>query len=170
MNDVIKNSILFIGLILIQAIVLNNILFWGYINPLLYILFIIVYPLKKDRGVFLFLSFLLGLCIDFFVDSGGTNAAATLFVAYIRLPLLKGLLRKSEIDFPVFNIHKLPFLRLLSFIAIITFTHHFIIFSIEYFKLSSIATIFSRTFLTSIFTIILLILSLLFMDKGKYNG
>ncbi len=167
MNDVIKNIILFIGLILIQVIVLNNVLFWGYINPLLYILFIILYPLKKDRGAFLLLSFLLGLCIDFFVDSGGTNAAATVFIAYIRLPLLKGLLRKQEIDFPVFKITKLPFLRLLSFITILTLSHHFIIFSLEYFKLNAIITIFSRTFLTSIFTIILLIFSLLLMDKDK---
>ncbi len=167
MNDVVKNIFLFIGLILVQVIVLNNVLFWGYINPLLYILFIILYPLKKDRSVFLLLSFLLGLCIDFFVDSGGTNAAATLFIAYIRLPLLKGLLRKPEIDFPIFNINKLPFLRLLSFIVILTFTHHLIIFSLEYFKLNAIVTIFSRTFLTSIFTIILLIFSLLLMDKGK---
>jgi rod shape-determining protein MreD len=167
MNDVIKNTILFIGLILFQVIVLNNVLFWGYINPLLYILFIILYPLKRDRSVFLLLSFLLGLCIDFFVDSGGINAAATLFIAYIRLPLLKGLLRKPEIDFPVFNISKLPFLRLLSFIVILTFSHHLIIFSLEYFKLNAILTIFSRTFLTSIFTNILLIFSLLLMDKGK---
>jgi len=167
MNDVIKYIILFIALILIQVIVLNNVLFWGYINPLLYILFIVIYPLKRDRGLFLFLSFLLGLCIDFFVDSGGTNAAATLFIGYIRLPLLKGLLRKSEIDFPVFKIIKLPFLRLLSFIAILTFSHHFIIFSLEYFKFNAIVTIFSRTFLTSFFTIILLIFSLLIMDKGN---
>ena len=167
MNDVIKYIILFIALILIQVIVLNNVLFWGYINPLLYILFIVIYPLKRDRGLFLFLSFMLGLCIDFFVDSGGTNAAATLFIGYIRLPLLKGLLRKSEIDFPVFKIIKLPFLRLLSFIAILTFTHHFILFGLEYFKFNAIMTIFSRTFLTSFFTIILLIFSLLIMDKGN---
>ncbi len=167
MNDVIKNTALFIGLVLVQVIVLNNILFWGYINPLPYILFVIIYPVKKDRGLFLLLSFLLGLCIDFFSDSGGVNAAATLFIAYIRLPLLKGLLRKPEIDFPVFTIFKLPFLRLLSFIAILTLVHHFILFGLEYFKLNMILTIFSKTFLTSIFTIILLILSLLFMDKNK---
>ena len=167
MNDVIKYIILFIGLILVQIIVLNNVLFFGYLNPLLYILFVIIYPLKRDRGLFLLLSFLLGLCIDFFVNSGGINAAAILFIAYIRLPLLKGLLNKSEIDFPVFNIDKLPFLKLLSYIAILTFTHHFIVYSLEYFKMNAIITIFSRTFLTSIFTIILIIFSLLLMNKGK---
>lgn len=167
MNDVIKIIALFITLILAQVIVLNNVLFWDYINPQLYILFVIVYPFRKDRGIFLFLSFLLGLCLDFFFNSGGTNAAATLFIAYIRLPLLKSLMRKSEIDFPVFNINKLQFLKLLSFIAILTFVHHFILFSLEYFKLNAIITIFSRTILTSIFTIILIVFSLLFMNKSK---
>lgn len=167
MNDVIKYIILFIALILVQIIVLNNVLLFGYLNPLLYILFVIIYPLKRDRGLFLLLSFLLGLCIDFFVNSGGINAGAILFIAYIRLPLLKGLLNKSEIDFPVFNIDKLPFLKLFSYIAILTFTHHFIVYSLEYFKMNAIITIFSRTILTSIFTIILIIFSLLLMNRGK---
>lgn len=167
MNDAIKYTILFIVLILVQVIVLNNVLFWGYINPMLYILFVIIYPFKKDRGLFLLLSFLLGLSIDFFSDSGGINAAATLFIAYIRLPLLKGILRKPEIDYPVFNIHKITFLRLLSFTAVLTFIHHFVLFSLEYLKFNAILTIFSRTILTSFFTIILIIFSLLLMNKNK---
>ncbi len=167
MNDVIKYIILFIALILVQVIVLNNILFFGYINPLLYILFVVIYPFKRDRGLFLLFSFLLGLCIDFFVNSGGINAGAILFIAYIRLPLLKGILNKSEIDFPVFDINKLPFLKLLSYIAILTFTHHFIVYGLEYFKLNAIFTVFSRAFFTSIFTIILIIFSLLLMNKSN---
>lgn len=167
MNDVIKYSFLFIILLLIQVVVLNNILFFGYINPFLYILFIIVFPLMRDRGLILILSFLLGLIIDFFLDSGGVNAAATLAIAYLRLPLLKGLLRKPEIDFLVFKITKLPFAKLLSFIAILTFTHHLIVFSLEYFKFTEILTILSRTILTGIFTFILIIFSLLIMNKSK---
>ena len=57
-------------------------------------LFVIVYPFRKDRGIFLFLCFLLGLLIDFFQNSGGINAAALLFIGYIRLPLLKSILEK----------------------------------------------------------------------------
>ncbi len=167
MNDLIKNSLLFIALLLIQVVVLNNILFFGYINPFLYILFIIVFPLRRDRGLLLVLSFLLGLFIDFFSDSGGINAAASLAIAYIRLPLLKGLLRKSEIDFLVFKVTKLPFSKLINYIVVLTVTHHFILFSLDYFKFSEILTILSRTILTSIFTIILIILSLLLINKSK---
>ena len=167
MNDTIKHIALFIVLLLAQIIVLNNINFMGFINPMLYILFIIVYPFKKDRSAILLLCFFLGLLIDFSLNSGGTNAAATLFIAYVRLPLLKSLMRKTDIDFQLFNIDRLPFLKLLSFIAVLTFTHHLIVFALEYFKLSDFGMILSRTILTGIFTIILIIFSLLLMNKGK---
>ena len=167
MNEAIKYSLIFFSLIFIQVIILNNINFLGYINPFLYILFVIVFPLKRDRGLLLILSFLLGLSIDFFLDSGGINAAATVCIAFIRLPLIKALTRKAEIDYALFKIIKLPFLQLLSFIATITLTHHLIIFSLEYFKFAEILTILSRTFLSSIFTIILIIFSLLLLNKNK---
>jgi hypothetical protein len=102
-----------------------------------------------------------------FLNSGGTNAAATLFIAYIRLPLLKTILRKSEIDYVVFNILKQPFLKILVYVSFLTFVHSFIIFSLEYFKFSDLGIILSRTFLTSIFTIILTIFSLILLSRKK---
>ncbi len=166
-NNILQNILLFIGLLLLQVVILNNVLFLGYINPLLYVLFVVVYPYRKDRGILLFICFLLGLCIDFFLNSGGINAAATLFIAYIRLPLLKWVLGKNEIDFQVFNITKQPSVKVLSYVAILVFTHSLIIFSLEYFKLSHITTILSRTFLTGIFTIILVMFSLALLTKRK---
>lgn len=41
----INNALRFIGLILLQIIVLNNINFLGYINPLFYIIFVFLFPI-----------------------------------------------------------------------------------------------------------------------------
>jgi len=166
-SNILQNIVLFIGLLLLQVILLNNINLFGYIDPFLYILFVIVYPLRKDRGPFLLLAFLLGLFIDIFLNSGGTNAAATLFIAYVRLPILKGVLRRSEIDFVVFNITKQPFFKMLSYVSILAFIHSFIVFTLEYFKFSAIGIILSRTIYTSIFTIILTIFSLILLNRKK---
>lgn len=166
-NNIAQNILLFIGLLLLQVTVLNNVLFWGYLNPFLYILFVILYPYRKDRGVFLFLCFLLGLCIDFFTNSGGINAAATLFAGYIRLPLLKYLLRKQEIDFLVFDITKQPYSKLLPYIAILIFTHSLIIFILEYFSFSYFSTIITRTIATTTFTLILVIFSIILLTRKK---
>ena len=166
-NNIVQNILLFVVLLVLQAVILNRVLFLGYINPFLYVLFVIIYPYRKDRGILLFLCFLLGLFLDFFLNSGGINAAATLFIGYIRLPLLKWVLGKNELDFQVFNITKQPFLKVLSYVSILVIIHSLIIFSLEYFKFSHLGTILSRTLLTSIFTIILVMFSLTLLTKKK---
>ena len=104
MNKTIYFGLLFIFLILIQVFVLNNVLFLGYVNPYLYIIFIFLYPVKKNRFVFLFLAFILGLSVDFFSDSGGIHAFSTLTIAYLRLFFISVFFRKYEIDYPFFNL------------------------------------------------------------------
>lgn len=69
--------------------------------------------------MFYFSVFLLGLSVDFFSDSGGINAAAAVFIAYIRLPLLKGILRKSDFDYVLFNLRSIAFPKALFFISVL---------------------------------------------------
>ena len=88
-NDILINLVRFIVLVLIQVLLLNNINLGGYINPFLYIYFILLFPLDGNKSLLIFLSFLLGLSIDIFEDSGGVHAAASAFIAYIRPFVLK---------------------------------------------------------------------------------
>jgi rod shape-determining protein MreD len=166
-NLVLRNTISFVGLVLFQVLVLNHINLFGYINPLVYIVWVFLFPIRKNISVFLLLSFLLGLSIDFFSDSGGINAAATLFIAYIRLPLLKAILRKSDFDYLLFNLRSTSFSKALSFIAILTIMHHLIVFSLEYFSFNAYTTIISKSIFTSIFTIILILLGMALFTKKK---
>ena len=90
MNNLLSiHTVRFVVLILLQVLLFSNINFLGYINPYIYILFIILYPVKNNRILFLFISFLMGLIIDIFMDSGGINATAALVVAFIRPAVLK---------------------------------------------------------------------------------
>jgi len=163
----INSALLFIGLILLQVIILNNINFLGYINPFFYILFIFLYPVRKDDASILIVSFFLGLIIDMFTDSGGINAAATLFAAFIRIPVLQSVIGKKDIDSSTMNIFKLPFPKLFLYVVIITVVHHFLVFGLEYFKWSKFGTILLNTVLTSIFTIILILISFTFVMRKR---
>ncbi|PHS51924.1 MAG: rod shape-determining protein MreD [Lutibacter sp.] len=166
-NLIVSNSIRFIGLVLLQVLVLNHINLFGYINPFVYIVWIFLFPIRKNLSVFLILSFLLGLSVDFFSDSGGLNAAATLFIAFIRIPILKAVLRKSDFDYLLFNLRAISIDKLFIYIATLTLIHHFIIFSFEYFSFNDFTTIISTTFFTSIFTILLSLLGILLFVKKK---
>jgi len=163
----INQILLFLGLILLQVIVLNNVNFLGYINPFFYIFFILLYPIKKDDPIALVLAFFLGLTIDMFSDSGGINAAATLLITYLRVPILQSVLGKRELDSTNLNIFKLPFPKLLTYVVILTVIHHFAVFSLEYLKWSRFGTILINTILTSIFTIILTLISFTFVLRKR---
>ena len=81
---VLSNITRFILLILLQVTILSNINFLGFINPYLYVLFILLLPLNLDHWKVIIYSFLIGIIIDVFQDSGGINAAASLVAAYLK--------------------------------------------------------------------------------------
>jgi len=168
MNNVILNTtIRFILLVLFQVLVFNHINLFGYINPMIYISWVFLFPIRKSKSLLLILSFLLGIFIDFFSDSGGMNTVAIVFIAYFRLPILEMVLGKSDFDYILFNIRNLATDKLLLFISILTLLHHFIVFSLDYFSFSDIEAIIYNTILTSIFTILISFLGILLFVKNR---
>ena len=73
MKMVLQNIVSFIVLVLVQVLVLNNIHFMGYINPYIYILFILLLPVRFSRHFTLILAFVLGLIIDAFSNTYGVR-------------------------------------------------------------------------------------------------
>lgn len=166
MNNVItKNIARFIALILIQALVLNNINFLGYINPYIYVLFIILFPVKNNRLLFIFLSFLLGLSLDMFLDSGGVHAAACVTIAYIR-PIVLKFVFGATYDHLTVKFSSTELGQRFSYFSILIFIHHLIVFSLEIFNTSQILLALKKSLFSGIFTLILcLLLTVLFSRK-----
>ncbi|GGK11248.1 rod shape-determining protein MreD [Yeosuana aromativorans] len=168
MNNVLyRNITRFVVLVLVQVLVLNQINFLGYINPYIYILFVFLYPVKNSRTLFILLSFVLGLCIDLFLDSGGIHAAACVTIAYIRPVVLKFCFG-TVYEYQTIKFDNVEFGSKLMYITILTVIHHFILFSLEIFNISKIILILQKTLFSSIFTIILCILvTIIFSRKTK---
>lgn len=157
----------FVVLVFVQVLILNNINFLGFINPYLYILFIMLFPVRNNRTAIVFISFLLGLCIDIFSDSGGVHAAACVFVAYIRPTFLKFSFG-TVYDYQTIKFNQTELSTRLTYFSLITVVHHFILFSLEVFNISKIILILQKTFFSSIFTILLcFLITILFSNKRK---
>ncbi|MEO9569784.1 MAG: rod shape-determining protein MreD [Polaribacter sp.] len=155
MNKSINQILFFVFLLLLQVIVLNNINFLGYINPYLYIAFVFLFPLKEKRFSFLFFSFLLGLFVDFFSDSGGIHAFSTLFIAYIRLFFINVYFRKIPADYPFFTLKSESFGKVFNYVVTLTLIHHLIYFSFANFSFQNLSMVFFNTLYSSVFTLIL---------------
>jgi rod shape-determining protein MreD len=150
----------FIGVLLafLQVFVFDNILFFEYINPFLYIAFVFLFPLRELRFYFLFLAFSLGLFIDIFADSGGIHAFSTLTIAYVRLFFIKLYFRKTPVDYPFFSLQKEPFGKIFNFTVTLTVIHHFILFSLDNFSFQNFSSVILNTLYSSIFTLLLFFL------------
>jgi len=155
MSKTIYFALLFLFIVLLQVLVLNNVLFLGYVNPYLYIIFLFLFPLKKDRFRFLFIAFLLGLSIDIFSDSGGIHAFSTLTIAYFRLFFVKVFFSKYEVDYPFFDLSLEPFGKKFNYVATLTLIHHFILFSFANFSFNNFSQVLLNTLYSSIFTLVL---------------
>lgn len=167
MNSIITgHSIRFILLVLFQVILFNHINFLGYINPYVYIIFILFFPIKNNRILFIFLSFLIGLTVDMFSDSGGIHAAASVFIAYARPVFLKfafgTMYEHNNVKF-----NNTEFGARLVYISLLTLLHHTILFSLEIFSFSRILIVFQKTLFSGIFTILMItLLSIIFSRKS----
>jgi len=147
MNSIFSvHTVRFIALAIFQVLILNHINFLGYINPYVYILFIALYPIKNNRILLLLLSFLLGLTIDLFLDTGGIHAAASVLIAYVRPVILKTsfgtIYEHQSIKF-----NSVDFGSKLTYFTLLTFLHHLVLFSLEIFSISKIIFVLQKTIL-----------------------
>ncbi|HOI49794.1 MAG TPA: rod shape-determining protein MreD [Prolixibacteraceae bacterium] len=162
----IKYPVMFVTVVLIQVLLLNQIQFSGFVNPYLYLLFILLLPVSMARYQVLLLSFLLGLTIDVFSNTPGIHAAATVFAGFLRSPLIGRLSgRESEInDYPGLKQNGMRWFVLYT--AVMVILHHFFLFYVEVFTLSRFFATFFRSLASSVFTIFMIVLSqfLIFRD------
>ncbi len=161
------NLLRFILLVLSQVLIFNKLNFFGYINPLIYILFLYWYPIKQNRTTFIIVSFLLGLCIDVFSDTLAINAAATVTIAYLR-PTIMRFVFGVNYEFQSFKLNNSTKAQQFTFLALLIIIHHLVYFTLEIFSLSNSLLILQKTVTVGIATLILtLLLSTLFSSKKE---
>ena len=168
MNSILSiHTIRFIVLVFVQVLILNHINFLGYVNPYIYILFIALYPVKNNRSILIILSFLLGITIDLFLDTGGIHAGASVFIAYIRPVILKSSFG-TIYEHQTVKFNTVDFGTKLTYFTLLTVLHHIVLFSLEIFSISKIILVLQKTLFSSIFTILLSItVTIIFSRKTK---
>jgi|SRR5690625_464294 len=165
-NDFFINTGRFVFFVLLQVIILNQINFLGYINPYLYILFILILPVSFPAWQVILLGFLLGLSVDIFEDSGGMHAAACLVISYLRPKLLRASYGLSY-DYQTLKFYDTSFKERFIFVTLMVIIHHLVLFLLVFFNFSHSILILKNTLFSGIFTIFLILVTATLFQRIK---
>ena len=143
----------FVGLVLLQVLILNNVHIAGYATPFLYVYFILKFPSGTSRNELMLWAFFLGLIIDIFSNTPGMNAAATVLLAFVRPTFLRLFTPRDMLDSIIPSIKSMGFSPFLKFVVTSVFVHHFVLLSIEFFSFSSIPLLLLRVVACTLLTV-----------------
>lgn len=159
-RQVSRYGLQFLVLVLLQVFILNHIQLGGYVNPYLYILFIIILPINTPKWLLLVLGFILGLTIDLFTHTPGMNSSATVLIAFIRPYVLEIIAPREGYEKNSSPRVKLyGFTWFLRYTIILVLVHHFLLFYIEVFRFTDFFYTFGRVVLSTVFSTILIVTS-----------
>lgn len=159
----------FLVLVAVQVLLIDHINLGGYINPSLYVLFILLLPFQTPGWLLLTSSFLLGFSIDIFSNSMGIHSAASVFLAFMRPWVIKGVGAPADYEGDLNpGIHDMGTKWFIIYSTLLVLVHQLVIGMLETFRLSEIGMILFRLILSSVVTVLLIVLvEYLFMNKRK---
>jgi rod shape-determining protein MreD len=166
-NSILRFGIIFILLIVLQVLLFNNIQFSGYVNPYIYIMFILLLPVEIPSWLLLLLSFGIGLILDFFSGTPGMHSSATVITAFVRPFILRvmsprdGYEARSEPSMIAYG-----FRWFLIYTVLIVLVHHTALFYIEVFRFADFFRTMLRVLLSSLFTVTFILL-IEFYRRGR---
>jgi len=168
MTNLPVNIFRFILLVFLQVLLFNNIQVSGYLNPYIYVLFILLLPFKTPPWLLLVLSFLIGLSVDAFSDTLGMHASASVLMAYLRLFVLNILAQRDAYDTSSSpSISDCGLSWFVKYSLSLIFFHHLFLFFIEVFSFSNFTETLIRILSSVSITFVLVILSQFFVLKKK---
>ncbi len=167
-NRLIINILRFIGLILLQVLVIDNIRLGYYIHPYVYVLFIFLLPFNIPKWQLLLLGFINGYAIDMFSGTPGLNAAATVMMAFVRPFVINAMTRRKDInpnDEPSLNNMGVSWFIVYSILLLTV--HNLILFILESFSFKLIGVVLTQTIMSVFSSLMLIFIILLLFKKSN---
>lgn len=170
MNNIyLKDIVRFFLLIVLQVLLLDHVNLGGYINPNLYVFFILLLPFEVAGWLLLLSSFLIGLGVDLFSNSTGLHAAASVFMAYLRPWVIRKAGAPADYEGNLKpGIADMGLRWFLSYAGILILAHHLMLALLDSFRFGEALMILIRLLVSSAFTLLLVVLAeYLFMRRRK---
>ena len=143
----------FIGLVLLQVLILNSVHIAGYATPFFYIYFILKFSSGTSRNELLLWAFFFGLTIDIFSDTPGMNAAATVLLAFFGPTFLRLFVPRDTLDTLVPAVRTMGISPFLKYLVASVLVHHGMLLTLEFFSFVHIGALLLRIVTSTLLTV-----------------
>lgn len=145
----------FIGLVLVQVLLFNNISLFGLATPFVYVYFLLVLDRDIDHNMLMLIAFFLGLVIDIFSNTPGVNAGASVLIAFIRPGILRLFSPRGEYENFEPGIYTLGGGAFVRYAIILVLLHHATLFFLETFSLVNVGYLLLRILCSALLSMML---------------
>lgn len=160
MNNIwVKYILNFILIVLIQGLVVNNLEFSEYLNPMIYPVMIMLLPFEVNVIVTMAVALFLGLGIDAFSNTFGLHTSSLLVIAYLRPTILNYIKPRDGYDNTLLpSVHDMGFLWFIGYTSTLLFIHHIWFFTFEILRFDLIILILGKTFFSLVLSLSLIVI------------
>lgn len=155
MEQLLTRIAWFVGLVLVQVLMLNNVCLFGLATPFVYVYFLLALDRDIDHNALMVLAFLIGLVVDIFSNTPGVNAGASVLVAFMRPSLLRLFSPRDEYENFEPGIYTLGLWGVVRYALVAVWVHHTALFLLEAFSWANIGHLAMRIICSTTLTMTL---------------
>ena len=168
MYYIIKYSVLYVVVALLQIMFFGNLDLGLYVVPLVYISFVMLLPMELAPILMLLLGLVMGVSMDLLMATAGVNTIVSLFTAYFRRRIIELSIGKAVFsDGGIPTIRRCGLGKMLRYVSFFTLLHCSLFITIETLSFAFLDVMLLQIFVSSLFTIVVvLLISMVFEHKS----
>ncbi len=152
-----KVFLLSLFLIFLQVLIFDRINLFGFMNPSIYIIVLIIHRYDLDQFNYIVVGFLLGFIMDILSQSAGSHSLSCVTISFLRPLINKFSLGPNYEDFSSPFSDGILISNKVLYCFLITIIHQIILNAYSYFNWTHTFVILKLTIANSIFTFIVIV-------------
>lgn len=156
---IFRQAISVLFFLFLQVFVFRNLVLFDYAFCFIYIGALLQAPIETDRVLLLFYAAFIGFLVDLFYDSMGIHIGAAVLMMFVRKWVIDWL--KPSGGYEVGEVPKIwtqGVTWYISYVFVLCFVHHFMVFKIESSSFSFFTEILPKLLMSVSFTFLVLLL------------
>lgn len=155
--ELVNRLVMFVSLLVVQVLILNNVHLLGVGTPLLYVYFAITFRRNFPKWLVLVSCFLLGLMVDVFSNTPGLASSVMTLVGLAQCYLMDMIAPRDSAEDLESSVKTLGFSKFATLSGMLTLLYCMLFFAVETFNFFDVLLWLVRSLVSAVLTMVLIL-------------